>query len=75
MKCVICKSGSVKRGKKTLSFDESGTIVVVKAVPCRVCSQCGEAYLNEHTMERVEAMLDAAKSGGAEVTVRDYAAA
>lgn len=49
--------------------------LVLKEIPARVCSQCGEAYFDESTTRRIEAIADRAERAGIRVAVQEYAAA
>jgi hypothetical protein len=49
--------------------------LVLKGVPARVCSQCGEAYFDEATTRRIEEIADRVERAGVQVAVQDYAAA
>ena len=46
MECVICKTGTTKQGKVTVTVDIKGTVVVIRNVPAKVCSNCGNYYLS-----------------------------
>lgn len=74
MNCVICKTGEMHEGTTTVSLQRGETTVVVKAVPAKVCDNCGEYYLDENMAERLLAMAEAAVSKGAEVEVLRWAA-
>ena len=56
MKCVICKSGEAEAGTVTLAFEVGAATCVFKGVPARICSNCGEAYLDEDTARRLHKM-------------------
>lgn len=75
MKCVICEVGELEAGTTTVTFERGATTVVIKGVPADVCTLCGEAYINEAAMARLSALADAAANSGAEVEVRQFAAA
>jgi hypothetical protein len=49
--------------------------LLLKGVPARVCSQCGEAYFDEGTTRRIEELADQARRTGIHVAVQDYVAA
>jgi hypothetical protein len=50
-------------------------ILVLKAIPARVCDCCGEAYFDEDTTARIETIADQIENAGVQIAVRDYAAA
>jgi YgiT-type zinc finger domain-containing protein len=47
MNCVVCKKGTTKPGKTTITFEKDGATLVFKSVPAHMCNVCGEAYVNE----------------------------
>lgn len=74
-RCVVCKTGEVGLGTTTLTVERGGMTLVIKSVPARVCGSCSEAYLDEATTKRVEAIVDRLERSGVQVAVQDYAAA
>ena len=75
MRCVVCKTGEVKPGTTTLTAERGEMTLVLKGVPARVCSSCGEAYFDEATTKRIEALVEQLEKSGVQVAVQDYAAA
>jgi YgiT-type zinc finger domain-containing protein len=75
MKCVICRNGETKPGKATVTLDREGMTLVVKGVPARVCSNCGEEYVDETATDILLQTADEAAKAGVHVAIRDYAAA
>lgn len=75
MRCVICKGGEVKPGTTTFTVEREQMTLVLKEVPARICQQCGEAYFDEATTQRIEQIAEAAAQRGIQVAVQDYAAA
>lgn len=47
LKCVICKKGNTAPGTTTVTLERDGLVLVVQEVPAQVCSNCGEAYVDE----------------------------
>ena len=75
MKCVICKKGETKAGTATVTLDKNGATLVFKGVAARVCTNCGEEYVDENiTASLLRAAAEAARSG-VQVEVRQYTAA
>ena len=68
MKCAICR-GSVKVGKTTVTVDTGDGVVVVRAVPARICTQCGEDWLTDKSAERVEAIVRRARKEKSQIEV------
>lgn len=72
MKCVICKHGETREGTTTVTFDRDGMTLVVKDVPARVCTNCGEDYVNEHVAQEILTIAERMAKSGAQVDVRRY---
>ncbi len=75
MKCVICKLGETEPGFTTVTLERGDLLLVTRQVPAQVCSNCGEAYVDEETAER---LLDSAAemaAAGEQVGIRRYVAA
>jgi len=75
MKCVICKKGETRVGKATVTLDKDGTTLVFKGVPARVCTNCGEEYVDENIAASLLRSAAEAARSGIQVEVRQYTAA
>lgn len=75
MRCVICKAGDVKPGTTSFTIERENMTLVLKEVPARVCGQCGEAYFDEATTQRIESIADLAARAGVQIAVQEYVAA
>jgi YgiT-type zinc finger domain-containing protein len=75
MKCVICKNGQTESGFTSVTLEREGMLFVVKQVPAQVCSNCGEAYLNEKTTSAILGMAQKAFIGGIQLEICSYKAA
>lgn len=75
MKCVVCKTGETAPGQATITLERGSSIVVLKKVPARVCSNCGEEYVDEAQTRRALAIAEELSDAGVQVEVRDYIAA
>jgi YgiT-type zinc finger domain-containing protein len=74
VKCVVCKHGETRPGTATVTLTRDGTTLVIKGVPARICSNCGEEYVDEKTTARLLEVAEQAVRSGVEVEVRDYVA-
>jgi len=64
MECVICKNGTTRKGKVTVTLERKGAIIAIKQVPANVCQNCGEYYLTEAmTREVLKRANEAVKKG------------
>ena len=74
MKCSICRSGETSPGSTTVTMERQGRVVVIRDVPAEVCCNCGHAFTSADTTTHVFGMAEALLAGGAEVSIRAYAA-
>jgi YgiT-type zinc finger domain-containing protein len=75
MKCLICKTGDVQPNTTSFTVERGDMTLVLKSVPARVCTQCGEAYFDEATTKRIEALAAQAQHTGVRLAVQEYFAA
>ena len=75
VKCTICKHGETERGVTTITLEREALTLVVKGVPAQVCSNCGEAYVDEETTRKLLDTAEAEAKAGAQVEIREYKAA
>lgn len=73
MTCPICKKGDFTDSTTTVTLERSGSTVVFKGVPARVCQTCGEAFIDEETTSSLLDDVKEASEAGVEVEVRDLA--
>ncbi|MEW6247148.1 MAG: type II toxin-antitoxin system MqsA family antitoxin [Nitrospirota bacterium] len=75
MKCVICKNGTTRAGKATVTLEREETTLVIKGVPAEVCENCGEEYVDDKTTARLLRTAEEAARAGVQVDVRLFEAA
>ncbi|OFW22186.1 MAG: hypothetical protein A3H97_04820 [Acidobacteria bacterium RIFCSPLOWO2_02_FULL_65_29] len=75
MKCLVCKSGTLKAGRTTVTVEREGTTIVIHNVPANVCETCGEDYLDAAVASSLETVLQEASRSGVRFEVREYQAA
>ena len=75
MTCMSCRTGTTVSGSRTATFDDRTTMLVIRRVPAEVCAECGEAFFDSVTTERLLELARAARKSGNKLTVRLYAAA
>ena len=73
MKCVICKHGDTQLSTTTLTLERDGAVVAFKEVPAQVCTNCGEAYVDEEISAKLLSMAEQSVHDGIEIGVRKYA--
>ncbi len=75
MNCVVCKNGVLADGVATVTLVRDNTTLVFRQVPARVCTNCGEEYVDESTTSQLLSRAEDAVRGGVEVDVRSFKAA
>ncbi len=54
--CPFC-SGLIESGKTTFTVDLETGVVVIRNLSASVCSQCGEEWIDDKTMQAVEKII------------------
>jgi len=69
--CPLC--GAEKQpGTTTFTVDLGFGVVVVRQVPALVCSQCGEAWIEDPVASRLEAVVEGSRRNPAVVQVLQW---
>ena len=58
MNCLHCQ-GQMERSTAPFHVDRKGVHLVLDSVPAWVCRQCGEAYLDELAVDRIQELIGA----------------
>jgi YgiT-type zinc finger domain-containing protein len=66
--CPLC-GGEKEAGTTTFTVDLGFGVVVVRDVPALVCSQCGEAWIEDDAAQKLEGVVDDARRRQAVVEV------
>ncbi|MBO4704654.1 MAG: type II toxin-antitoxin system MqsA family antitoxin [Spirochaetaceae bacterium] len=74
MNCFFCK-GSLTDGTTTFMTEIDGCAVIIKNVPAKVCSQCGEASFSDEVAKKLEQIVDSLRTSLTEVAIADYRSA
>jgi len=75
MKCVICKVGETRPGTTTVTLERGDVTLVFKKTPARVCTNCGEAYVDQEITRQILQAAEAAMREGVQVDIREFVAA
>jgi len=67
-RCPLC-GGRKQPGKTTYSVDLGSGVILVRNVPATVCVQCGEAWIEHHTAQKLEQITQEAREKGLQVEV------
>lgn len=71
--CPIC-SGNMIKGTTTFTVDYDKGVIVIRHVPALVCNQCGESWIEDEQSEKLEVLVQEAKSHSRQIEVIDMAA-
>mgnify|MGYP001294257515 CR=1 FL=1 len=72
-RCPLC-GGHRKAGTTTFSVDLTFGVVVVRDVPALVCTQCGDAWIDDAIAARLESLVADARTRQTVVEVVQWAA-
>ena len=64
MICLLCRQAETLDGLTTVRFERGEMRLVVNNVPARVCSSCGEAYVEEDVAMWLLREADAMSAAG-----------
>lgn len=71
MNCFMCK-GNLENKKVNYVVDLEDAIIIIKEVPAKVCTQCGEKYFDEETSKNIEKIVNQLKQVTKKVTIVKY---
>lgn len=71
MKCARC-GGAARQGVTTSVTDSGDCLIIIRNVPCYKCEECGEAVYTADVVQRLEALIAAAKTLAQEISIIDY---
>lgn len=71
MKCARC-GGAAGQGVTTSVTDFGDCLIIIRNVPCYKCEECGEAVYTADVVQRLEALIAAAKTLAQEISIIDY---
>jgi len=66
--CPFCK-GIKRPGTTTFTADLGFGVVVIRNVPASVCSQCGADWIEDLVAQRIERLVEEARSKRSQVEV------
>ena len=71
MNCFMCK-GNLEMKTVNYIVDLGNTIIIVKEVPAKVCTQCGEQFFEDNIAENIERIVNDLKKIATEIAVVNY---
>ncbi len=75
MHCSICKTGTTRKGTKSILLERNDHFVVIKGVEGEVCSNCGELYMNAETTKETLRKANELMNSGAALQLAQWKAA
>ena len=66
--CPLC-GGRKTKGTTTFTAELGSGVVVVRRVPASICSQCGEEWISDATVQDIEAIVVDARARRLQVEV------
>jgi YgiT-type zinc finger domain-containing protein len=74
MKCVICKRGETAPGHTTVTLTRDALALVIRQVPAEICTNCGEAYVDEQVSAALLDQAEQAAAAGIEMALQTFRA-
>ncbi len=59
MQCLVCKNDKFSRGTTSLNIERGTAILVITDIPARVCTNCGEPYIEADAAREVQKIVNA----------------
>ena len=71
MNCFMCK-GKLEDRKTTFMVELDNCIIIIKNVPSKVCTQCGEVSYSDEVAKQLEKLVNEVRNTITEITVINY---
>ena len=71
MECIKC-TGKLEEKKVNYIVNLENTIIIIKNVPAKVCTNCNEQYFDDTTSENIEKIVNQLKELSTEITIVNY---
>ena len=73
--CMFCKNKTYIESTTTHVVNYHNSVIIIKNVPCLECEQCGEKYYTDDVAEKLEKIVETAKTLMQEISIVDYKSA
>ena len=70
--CNACFRNDKIKTTTTFTVEYKGCIIVIRNVPCLECPVCGETTFTDEVSERLEKIVNSAKTVLQDISVIDY---
>lgn len=74
MTCFYCK-GTIEQGLTTYMTSIDNCYIIIKNVPCKKCTQCGEEILDGVTALKIQQIVRNVRSMLTEIAIIDFSKA
>lgn len=71
MRCQEC-GAAAEKGLTTSVTDLGECLIIIRNVPCYKCTECNEIIYTADVVQRLEQMIEAAKSLMQQISIIDY---
>lgn len=75
MKCFICKQVQTQSGTTTVTLERGDMTLVYKHDPAQICTNYGEAYVDEQVSAQILKTVGDAARTDVQVDIREFIAA
>ena len=72
MKCLFCKTDSMKKSTGTYFAQSENCYVLIENVPCNKCGQCREVVYSAYFMEKIEDIFEKIRDMASKIFILDY---
>ncbi|MBK9209365.1 MAG: YgiT-type zinc finger protein [Anaerolineales bacterium] len=72
MNCLICRQAELTDSFTSITFERDEFRLAINKIPAQVCSNCGEAIVDENTALRLLSMAEEVVAEGVFEDVREY---
>lgn len=72
MNCLLCRQAEIANGFTSVTLERGEIQLVVNNVPARICSNCGEAYVDANVAVHLLWEADLSSMAGTQSETRDY---
>ncbi len=74
MNCPVCRNGILEKGHTTVVLELSGSTIIIKNVPAKVCDNCSEAFVAEDVSKKLLDTVHNEAKKGVEIEILTFAA-
>ncbi len=57
-RCFICGHNKLLKSFSNKMFEEKGSMIIIKEIPCLICENCNEVYFETKIMQSLEKIIE-----------------